>query len=89
MPGQHNNATKEDRSRRAIAVAQEMNLAYRKSLIGTEQDVLFEETEGAFDTGHAPNYMKIYTPATGRQNQVVRVRITGIHEDGLLGEVDS
>ena len=88
MTGHLGNATKEDRSRRAIAVAQEMNLAYRRSLIGTEQEVLFEETEGGFDTGHAPNYMKVYTPATGRHNEIVRVKITGIHEDGLLGEVE-
>ena len=86
MPGQHNNATKEARSRRAISVAEEMNLAYRKALIGTEQDVLFEEMEGAFDTGHSPNYMKVYLPATGRHNEVVRVRIAGIHADGLLAE---
>ena len=86
MPGQHNNATKEARSRRAISVAEEMNLAYRKALIGTEQDVLFEEMEGVFDTGHSPNYMKVYLPATGRHNEVVRVRITGIHADGLLAE---
>ena len=89
MPGQHNNATKEDRSRLCIAVAEEMNLAYRQSLIGTEQDVLFEETEGDFDTGHAPNYMKVYVPATGRHNEVLQVKITGIYKDGLLGEVDS
>ena len=86
MPGQHNNATKEERSRRAISVAEEMNLAYRRSLVGSEQEVLFEETEGDFDTGHAPNYMKVYAPATGRHNQIARVRITGIHADGLLGE---
>ena len=86
MDGQHNNVTKEERSRRAIAVAQEMNLAYRQSLMGTEQEVLFEETEGGFDAGHAPNYMKVYTPATGRHNEIARVKITGIHADGLLGE---
>ena len=86
MPGQHNNATKEERSRRAIAVAEEMNLAYRQSLVGTQQEILFEETEGTFDTGHAPNYMKVYAPATGRHNQVVRVKITGICKDGLFGE---
>ena len=88
MPGQHSNATKEERSRRAIAVAEELNRAYREDLVGTEQEVLFEETAGDFDTGHAPNYMKVYVPATGRHNQIVRVKITGIHEDGLLGEIE-
>ena len=88
MPGQHNNATKEDRSRRAIAVAEEMNRAYREKLIGTTQQVLFEETEGAFDVGHAPNYVKIYASAQGRHNEIAAVRIVGLHEDGLLGETE-
>ena len=87
MPGQHNNATKEERSRRAIAVAEEMNLAYRKALVGTVQEVLFEEAVDGFDTGHAPNYMKVYVPTKGRHNEIAPVRITGIHEDGLLGEI--
>ena len=88
MPGQHNNATKEERSRRAIAVAREMSLAYRQSLVGTEQEILFEETVDGFDTGHAPNYMKVYVPAADRHNEICRVRITGIYADGLLGEAN-
>ena len=86
MPGQHNNATKEERSHRVIAVAEEMNLSYRQSLVGSEQEVLFEETAGNFDTGHAPNYMKVYLPAKKRHNEIVRVKITGLYADGLLGE---
>ena len=88
MPGQHNNATKEDRSKRAIAIAEEMNLAYRNALVGTVQEVLFEETVDGFDTGHAPNYMKVYVPSTGRHNEVVSVKITEIYADGLLGEIE-
>ena len=87
MPGQHDNATKEDRSRRAIAVAAEMSRAYREDLVGSVQEVLFEETEGQFDVGHAPNYMKIYVPAQGRHNEVHPVRITGLHQEGLAGEI--
>lgn len=86
MPGQHNNATKEARSRRAVAIAAEMNAQYRRSLIGTVQDVLFEESTAGFDVGHTPNYMKVYLPAAGRHNQVLPIRITDLHEDGLLGE---
>ena len=87
MPGQHSNATKETRSRKAIAVAEEMSRQYRQNLIGTTQEVLFEETEGGFDTGHAPNYIKVYVPAAGRHNEVMNVTITGIYGDGLLGEI--
>ena len=86
MPGQHDNATKEQRSRRAIALAQQMNERYREDLVGSVQQVLFEETEGAYDVGHAPNYVKIYVPTQGRHNVVVPVRITGLYKDGLLGE---
>ncbi len=88
MPGQLGNATKEDRSKRAIAIAEEMNLAYRNALVGTVQEVLFEETVDGFDTGHTPNYMKVYVPSTGRHNEVVSVKITEIYADGLLGIVD-
>ena len=87
MPGQHPNAVKEDRSRRAIAVAEEMTLAYRTSLVGTIQEVLFEEPSGEYFTGHALNYVRIYAHGADLHNQVRPVRITGVHEDGLLGEI--
>ena len=87
MPGQLNNATKEQRSRKAIAVAEEMSLAYRKSLIGTVQEVLFEEAEGDLFAGHAPNYVKVYVPATDLHNQVKQVKITEIFRDGVAGQL--
>lgn len=87
MSGQHNNATKEDRSRRAIAVAEEMNREYRQSLIGTVGQVLFEEMVEGYDTGHAPNYMRIYVPGIGRHNVLANVKFTGLFKDGLLGEI--
>ena len=87
MPGQHDNATKEARSRAAIAVAREMSLAYRQALVGTTQEVLFEETEKGFFTGHAPNYVKVYAKGESLHNLVRAVRITGVYEDGLTGEL--
>ena len=87
MPGQHGNATKERRSHTAIAVAREMSDAYRQRLIGSVQQVLFEETGGAFFTGHAPNYVKVYAKGEDLHNEVRPVRITGLREDGLLGEI--
>ena len=87
MPGQHSNATKEERSRRAIALAEEMSRAYRENLVGTVQEVLFEETEGQFDMGHAPNYVKIFVPAAGRHNEIHPVRILDLHQEGLAGEI--
>ena len=87
MPGQHNNETKENRSRRAIAVAEEMNRAYREGLIGTTQEVLFEEASGEYYTGHALNYERVYALGENLHNQVKNVRITGLYQDGILGEI--
>ena len=83
MPGQHNNATKEARSRAAIAVAEEMSRAYRESLIGTTQPVLFEEEEDGYYTGHASNYVKVYYKGENLHNQIREVTITGIYQDGV------
>lgn len=87
MPGQHNNETKESRSAAAIAVAEEMNRAYRQALVGTTQQVLFEEPRGEYFTGHGTNYIRVYAPGTDLHNRVLPVRITGLYEDGVLGEI--
>ena len=84
MSGQHPNAVKEDRSRRAIAVAEEMNLAYREAMLGTKQQVLFEEVQDGYFVGHAPNYMKIYIKGENLHNKVRTVLVEKIHKDGLF-----
>jgi len=87
MPGQHDNATKEDRSRRAIAVAEDMSRAYRQKQVGTVQEVLFEEPEDGRFTGHALNYIKVYVRGEELHNQLRRVRITGVYRDGVEGDI--
>ena len=88
MPGQHNNDTKESRSRGAIAVAEEMSLHYRQNLIGTTQAVLFEEKSGDWFTGHAPNYIKVYAEGENLHNQVKNVCITAVYQDGVIGTIE-
>ena len=88
MPGQLGNAVKETRSKAAIAVAEEMSVAYRQALVGSLQEVLFEEADGQYFTGHTPNYMKIYVAADGLHNQLRTVRITGLFREGLLGTLE-
>ena len=85
MPGQHNNATKETRSRAAIAVAEDMSRAYRENLIGKKLEVLFEETDGTYFTGHAPNYVKVYAEGENLHNEIREVTVTEIYKDGVLG----
>ena len=48
---------------------------------------------GALDTplwtGHAPNSIRVYAPGAELHNLVLPVKITGLYEDGVLGEVIS
>jgi len=87
MPNQLDRATKEQRSRRAIRAGEEMNLAYRQAMEGTVQEVLFEEVDGSFYVGHALNYAKVYAPGQQLHNALRRVKITGLYQDGVLGQI--
>ena len=88
MPGQHNNATKEARSRAAIALAEEMSRAYREGFVGRTLEVLFEEREGDFYTGHAPNYIKVYAKGENLHNEIRTVTVLEIYRDGVIGRLD-
>ncbi|MBR4017800.1 MAG: tRNA (N(6)-L-threonylcarbamoyladenosine(37)-C(2))-methylthiotransferase MtaB [Oscillospiraceae bacterium] len=88
MPGQHSNGVKEQRSRAAIAVAEEMSRAYRQNLVGKTVEVLFEEKTGAYYTGHTPDYIKVYVPEENLHNQIRRVLVTEVYEDGVMGSMD-
>ena len=87
MPGQLGNAVKEARSRQTIAAAREMNRNFRKSLVGSVQKVLFEEEEGGLSTGHAEHYIRVWAEGTGLHNRVIPVRVTGLYQEGLMGEI--
>ena len=87
MPGQHNNATKEARSRAAIALAEEMSRDYRESFAGRTLEVLFEEREGEFYTGHAPNYIKVYARGEDLHNEIRTVTVLEVYRDGVLAQL--
>ena len=88
MPGQHNNATKEARSRAAIAVAEEMSRAYRESFVGRTLEVLFEEKDGEFYTGHAPNYIKVYAKGENLHNEIRPVTVLETYQDGVMARLN-
>ena len=86
LPQQLSNGVKEDRSRRAIAVAQEMAERYRKEYLGKPLQVLFEQEEDGYFTGHAPNYLKIYHRGADLHNTFKTVTPVALYQDGLLAE---
>ena len=87
MPGQHPNAVKSERSRKAIAIADEMTAAYRAAMVGQTVSVLFEEPSGDLFTGHAPNYVKVYAEGEDLHNEIRNVRIKAAYQDGVIGEI--
>lgn len=87
MPFQLGNAIKEERSREAISVAAEMSREYRKGLVGSVLETLFEERDGEYYTGHAPNYVKVYARGENLHNEIRKVLVTEVFQDGVLGEI--
>ena len=87
MPGQVPKAVKAERAARAAVVAEELRRQYDTALIGSVQEVLFEQTENGFFTGHAKNYVKVYARGDGLHNVVKQVRITALRSDGVEGEL--
>ena len=85
MAGQWGNAVKEARSAAAQAVARELEEDYQRRMVGQVYPVLLEETQGAYTVGHAPNYVRVYVPGDLPRNLVLPVRITGLHQDGVVG----
>ena len=55
-------------------------------MVGSVVQVLFEEPEAGFFTGHTPNYVKVYVRGEQLHNQVLSVKITGLFRDGLSAE---
>lgn len=87
MEGQLSRAEKERRSEQAIALARELEAAYRNGLLGTVQQVLLEEQAGPYWTGHAPNAVRVYVPGENLHNQVRAVEVISPYEDGVLGRL--
>ena len=88
MPDQVPKAVKEARAARAAAVAAELEDAFHSALIGTVQEVLFEQPEDGLYAGHAPNYAKVYVRSDeALRNRTCRVRITAPCREGVLGEL--
>ena len=85
MLGQHPNAVKEARSKAAIAIGDQLRRNYLEGLLGSVQQVLFEEPEDGYFTGHTPNYIKVYVEGGDLHNQIRPVRLTAVFRDGMLG----
>jgi len=88
MPGQVPRAKREDRARRALAVADELRKGYLCSWVGETLSVLFEEERDGLWRGHAPNYVEVCAPGDGLKNVLCQVRISRTDGQHLFGSIN-
>ena len=68
-----------------LSLATKMNLEYRKSLQGSEAEVLTETQREGFTEGHSAEYIKVYIQSNLPPNELIKVKISEIYRDGVLG----
>ena len=87
MKEQISKAEKTQRSVRAAEVAGRLQERYQQALLDTVQQVLFEQEERGFFTGHMKNGTKVYAKGEALHNALRSVRITALCADGVETEL--
>ena len=87
MPGQLSQAEKAARSQQAIRVCRALEQKDLEARVGQTYDVLFEQQEDGWFTGHIPEYCLVKARGEDLHNRVLPVKITGCEEETLVGEV--
>ena len=87
MEGQLTRSEKEDRARRAGAVARQLKADFLNRLVGQTLPVLFEEEKDGLWQGHAPNYVAVRAEGEQLHNVLLPVEITAVSNDTLLGRI--
>ncbi len=87
MPGQLPHAVKAERARGAAALSEALSLRYGMPLLGSMQEVLFEEaTPDGFTKGFTPQYLEVRAKG-GTPGEMAMVRLDGIHGEGFIGTI--
>ena len=87
MSGQISKAVKAERAAAAGQTARLLRERFDTALLSSTQQVLFEQTEDGYFTGHARNGVKVYAHGDGLHNTIHSVRITALRADGIEGEL--
>ena len=89
MPDQVPKAVKAARAAEAAKTAQALRQAFDTAMLGTCQEVLFEQLEEGLFTGHARNGVKVCAAGAALHNHVCTVRIDALRSDGVAGTVET
>ena len=88
MPDQCTNAVKNARAKEAQAIAEKMKQEFLKQSVGETLSVLFETPEGdGYCTGHSDTYLLVRAKGKNLRGRLCDVRITGVINDILTGEI--
>jgi threonylcarbamoyladenosine tRNA methylthiotransferase MtaB len=88
MPGQVEAALKKERSRLMRVAGTGSAAAFRQSLLGRPQSVLWEETEDGICSGYSGNYVRVYAAGgTEMVNRITTAIPLTVFRDGLWAEI--
>ena len=89
MPNQVDEAVKGERAARLAAVDEKLHQAMLKQMVGKTEEVLFEQPVDAVHMeGLCGPYLRVVVPGTSElANTIANVKITGIVDDWLTGEL--
>ena len=85
MPDQVPKGEKEERARRAIALAAQMERRWLGRQVGRTLPVLFEEEKDGWWQGHAPNYALARVKGERLHNRLLDVEIIRVEGNALIG----
>jgi hypothetical protein len=79
--------TAKARAKAAAEVCGSSRQAYLNAMIGTEVEVLFEQSQKGLWSGHCPQYCLVKAEGSRLSGEVRRVRITAADGENLFGEI--
>ena len=88
LPDQLTAAVKNRRAHEAKAVSEETRAAFLRDSVGQSLPVLFETGGADSSLGHSDTYQHVRVPEPGLRGQIRRVRILGLEDGILTGEIE-
>ncbi|MBQ9714960.1 MAG: tRNA (N(6)-L-threonylcarbamoyladenosine(37)-C(2))-methylthiotransferase MtaB [Clostridia bacterium] len=86
---QVNDGVKKQRAETLSQVKLQLKQAFLSKYIGKNLQILTEDVDGEYIAGYTANYIKVYLPKDGiNENTLYDVKTTGLFNDGLLAEVE-
>lgn len=88
MPGQIPETIKKERFHRLREIYQKNQQEYFHSLIGKTETVLTESFDSGSWSGLTEHYFRVgFKPKDDLKNKMVKVRLTGVGDDGMTGDL--